>query len=134
MSYGGGLALQRAVFGVLEGDTALGALVGSAIYEAPPAGAVPDLWVTLGGERVRDRSSVDGAGAQHDLTVSVICGGRGYARAKQAAEAISDALDGARPALDRGRLTDMHFVRARAVRRGETRRIDLVFRAFWDEA
>lgn len=132
MSYGGGLSLQRAIYGVLTADAALGTLVGEAIYEAPPAGALPDLWVSLGGERVRDRSSVSGAGAQHDLTVSVVCDG-GYARAKAAAEAISDALDGARPTLNRGRVTDMRFLRARAGRRGSTRRIDLVFRAFWDE-
>ena len=134
MSYGGGLALQRAIHGVLSSDPALGALVGAAIYETPPSGTLPGLWVSLGGERVRDRSSVSGAGAQHDLTISVVCDGGGYARAKAAAEAISDALDGTRPVLERGRVTDMRFVQARAARRGATRRIDLVFRAFWDEA
>ena len=133
MSYGGTLALQRAVYDLLRDDAALGALVGTAIHEAPPAGEAPGLWVSLGGERVRDRSSVGGAGARHDVTVSVISEDGGFARAKAAAAAVSDALDGARPALDRGRVTDMSFASARARGRGRTRRIDMVFRILWDD-
>ena len=45
MSYAVSGALQAAVFAALSGDAALAALVGSAIYDAVPAGTVPDLYV-----------------------------------------------------------------------------------------
>ena len=48
MSYAVSAALQEAVFQQLAGDVALGALVGSAIYDALPPGALPSLYVTLG--------------------------------------------------------------------------------------
>ena len=134
MSYAGSLALQGAVYSILTADAALGALVGTDIYEAPPAGPLPGLYVSLGMERVRGRSTSDGAGARFDLAVSVICEAGGFSRAKEAAGAVSAALDGARPALADGTVTALCFVRARAVRRGETRRIDLTFRTFWNEA
>src|SRR6056297_9598 len=47
MSYGVAAALQQAVFERLRGDAALEALVGDAIYDAVPNGAVPPLYVTL---------------------------------------------------------------------------------------
>ena len=133
MSYAGSLSLQTAMFGVLSADAALGALVGSEIYEAPPSGPVPDLYVSLGAERVSDRSTSSGPGARHDMTVSVVCAAGGFARAKEAAAAASAVLDGARPALSDGTTTALRFLRARASRRGEIRRIDLIFRAFWNE-
>ena len=133
MSLAGSLTLQSALYGVLEADAAVAALVGGAIYEAPPAGPVPDLYVSIGQETVRDRSSVSGAGTRHDMTVSVVCGSGGFARAKEVAAAVTDALDGARPALSAGRVTALRFTKARAVRRGEVRRMDLTFRALWDE-
>ena len=60
MSYGVAAALQQAVFERLRGDAALEALVGDAIYDAVPNGAVPPLYVTLGPEdaRARDDATV----------------------------------------------------------------------------
>jgi len=131
MSYGMGAALQAAVYAHLQADSALAALVGEAIYDAAPAGTVQGLYVTLGPEDVRDRSDKDGTGAAHDFTVSVVTDAAGFAAAKAAAAAVSDALVDAALVLSRGRLVSLGFLRARArrVSSGAQRQIDLRFRA-----
>lgn len=131
MSYGTSAALQTAVYQALVADTALQSLVGAAIYDAPPPGALPSTYVTLGEEDARDASTQTGSGARHDFTVSVISDASGFATAKAVASAISDTLDGAVLVLTRGNLVGLWFRRARARRVGEgdQRRIDLRFRA-----
>ncbi len=131
MSYAVAASLQEAVFQKLSSDGALNALVGSAVYDALPAGTVPPTYVTLGPEDVRDRSDKSGAGAWHRFTVSVITESGGFYAAKQVAAAINDALVDADLILARGRLAGLHFFRARARREGngDLRRIDLTFRA-----
>lgn len=130
MSYAMAAALQAAVYQRLVGDAALGALVGAHVYDAPPAGTLPGLYLTLGAERVRDASDADGHGAWHDLTIAVITDAAGFQAAKQAATAACDALDDAALSLSRGRLVSLRFRRARAQREsGGLRRIDMIFRA-----
>lgn len=131
MSYAVSGALQRAVFATLRSDSGLAALVGGAVYDAVPAGNVPDVYVQLGTETVRDASDMSGAGAVHLLTVSVITINPGFASAKAAAAAVSDALQDADLTLTRGRLVSMRFERATARRidAASARRIDLRFRA-----
>ena len=135
MSYGITAVLQAAVYQRLISDAALTALAGGAIYDAVPPGPLPDLYVTLGPEDVRDRSDGTGAGALHRFTVSVVTGAAGFQAAKAAAAAISDALTGADLSLARGRLVAIWFHRARARREGagNMRRIDLTFRARVDD-
>lgn len=135
MSYATAAALQEAVFQQLTADSALGALVGTAIYDALPVGNLPTTYVTLGPEDARDRSDKSGPGAWHRFTVSVITEGEGFFAAKQVAAAINDALVGADLTLTRGRLAGLHFFRARARREGtgDLRRIDLTFRARVDD-
>jgi len=136
MSYGVAGALQAAVYQHLVGDGALDALVSGAIFDAVPAGTVPDLYVSIGPEDVRDRSDKTGGGALHIFTVSVIDNGAGFARAKAAAAAVSDALVDASLTLSRGTLVSLRFDRARArrVQTGDLRRIDLTFRARVDDS
>ncbi len=131
MSYAVSAALQAAVFAALTADTALAAEVGSAIYDAVPAGSLPEIYVQLGTETVRDASDGSGAGAAHTLSVSVITTNPGFASAKRAAAAISDALHGADLTLARGRLVSLGFDRATARRidAASARQIDLRFRA-----
>lgn len=131
MSYGVSAALQEAVFQQLQGDAALAALVGSDIFDAAPPGAVPDIYVSLGPEDVRDASDKTGVGARHDFVVSVVSQAAGFRSAKDAAAAVSDALVGAALTLTRGQLVSLNFVRARAkrVQDADVRRIDLRFRA-----
>jgi len=132
MSYAMAGALQAAIYQLLAADTALAALVGGAIYDGLPAGALPETYVSLGPEAARDRSDREGAGALHRVTISVVSEAQGFATAKAVAAAICDALEDAAPALSRGRVVGIWFERARALRTGsagQARRIDLNFRA-----
>lgn len=131
MSYAMALALQQAIYQHLLADAALGTLVGTAIYDAVPPGTVPGTYVSLGAEDVREASDKSGAGAWHEIAVSVITDAAGFSDAKAAAGAISDALDGAALTLARGHLVALAFHRARArrVQDADVRRIDLRFRA-----
>ncbi|MFD2175178.1 DUF3168 domain-containing protein [Rhodobacter lacus] len=131
MSYAAAGALQAALYQHLLADVALGALVGPAIYDAMPPGPVSGTYVSLGPEEVVDASDQSGAGARHDVVISVITDAAGFAGAKAVAAAISDALEGARLTLARGHLVGLWFVRARArrVEKADARRIDLTFRA-----
>lgn len=131
MSYGVSSALQSAIYQQLAADTALGALVGNAIFDALPSGILPSLYVTLGPETVRERSDKSGHGALHTITVSVVTDQAGFQTAKDAAGAVSDALVDADLTLTRGRLIYLAFDRALAKLEGTgtQRRIDLRFRA-----
>ncbi len=133
MSYGMAAALQVAVYQHLLADTEVSNLVGSAIYDAVPAGTLPQTYVTLGSEDVREASDSTGSGALHRFTISVLSEAAGFATAKTLAAAITDALDSSSiPPLSRGRLVGLWFEKAVANRTGstgQTRRIDLRFRA-----
>ena len=135
MSYAVSTALQKAVYSALGADVALQVEVGGAIYDAMPQGAVPDLFVSLGSEAVKTRSDISGSGSQHDLTVSVVAAGEGFSAAKAVAGMVSDVLNGADLALERGELVFMRFLKASAKRnRGASgRRIDMIFRARVDD-
>lgn len=131
MSYGVAAALQTAVFSRLTTDGALGALVGGDVYDALPTGALPPLYVVLGAEDVRDASDKTGGGALHQFTVSVVTQSAGFATAKAAASAVSDALVDAPLVLSRGTLVSLNFYKAKAARvgNGAVRQINLIFRA-----
>ncbi|WP_420863755.1 DUF3168 domain-containing protein [Algirhabdus cladophorae] len=136
MSYGVSAALQQAVYQQLSNDASITALVGSAVYDTIPSGTLPDTYVSLGPEVVRDRSDKTGSGANHIFEVSVVTTIAGFATAKSVGAAISDALHRADMALSRGTLVGLVFVRADAKRigSGDTRRIDLKFRARVDDS
>lgn len=131
MSYGAAAALQAAVYQRLMADTALDALVGSAIYDAVPPGTALGSYVSLGPDMVRDASSQTERGAVHEFSVSVVTDAAGFQNAKAVAAAVSDALTGATLVLARGHLVGLWFLRARArrVEEADVRRIDLFFRA-----
>ncbi|MCA0927389.1 DUF3168 domain-containing protein [Ruegeria profundi] len=132
MSYGVSAALQAAVFQRLTDDAQVNTLSDGAIYDAVPAGSVPQAYVTLGPEEVRDASDQSGVGATHRFIVSVISEAGGFGAAKALAGAVCDALEGAALTLDRGRLVGLWFERASARRTGTggaVRQIDLKFRA-----
>ena len=135
MTYAVASALQTAVYGHLQADAALAALVGDNIFDAPPAGSLPGLYVALGPETAKEAGDKTGDGAWHEFIVSVIGGNCGYLPAKQAAGAVSDALHGAGLTLGRGALVGLWFHRARATpEKGGKRRIDLTFRARVDDS
>lgn len=131
MSYALSAALQAAVYAALSADPVLTAGVGSAIYDALPAGTLPSLYVTLGPEIVRIQDDKTGGGAAHRFTVSVITEAPGFSAAKEVGGAVCDVLHDADLTLSRGRLVSLRFVRASAgkIDKGTGRKIDLIFRA-----
>lgn len=131
MSFAMSGPLQAAVYAALTADTALAAIVGSAIYDAVPTGTLPPIYVRLGSETVTDASDCSSAGALHVFAISVITTSPGFAQAKAAAAAISDVLHGGDFSLSRGRLVYLRFERARATREesAATRQIELRFAA-----
>lgn len=136
MSYGVSSALQAAVYQRLMADTALADVVGTHIYDALPAGTVPDVYVSLGAEVVKDASTQDGGLAVHDFTITVTSELAGFQAAKEAATAVSDTLIDATLILARGRLIGLRFLKATAKRTGtgETRQIDMRFRAHVEDS
>lgn len=130
MSYAVAAALQGAVYQQLQSDPGLSVLVGDRVYDAVPKGRLPDLYVALGPESVKDASDKTGHGAWHEFAVSVISDDAGFQTAKEVSAAVCDALIDADLALDRGRLVALNFKRAVAQReRAGRRRVDLIFRA-----
>jgi hypothetical protein len=127
MSYGAAPALQQAIFQHLS---TVPALAGVAIYDAVPPNAT-GTFVLIGPEEARDQSDKTGAGAEHQLVIGVITDATGFLSIKTIAADISDALIGAPLTLVRGTLVNLLFLRAsaRRIEEGETRRIDLTFRA-----
>lgn len=135
MSYAVSAPLQAAMYQAMIADAGIVAAVGTHVYDALPSGTLPDLYITLGPESVRGRSDKTGQGALHEMTISVITNGAGFSEAKEAAGAVTDALNGADLTLTRGQLVWLDFIRARARRAetGDIRRIDLIFRARVDD-
>ncbi len=134
MSYAMSAAMQEAVFNALSGDVVLGALIGTAIYDAPPVPA-DQTYILLGADVAKDRSSGTHKGATLDFEVNVMSDVHGFETAKLVAAAICDVLIDADLTLSRGSLVNMKFLKSRA-RRGvspEQRRIALVFRAILDD-
>lgn len=130
MSYTLSDVLQTAIFEALSQDGELVGLVGGAIYDALPPGAVPQLYVTLGAERVYDRSDIQLRAALHEFAVTVISDEPGYLNAKRAATRISEILDDVDLTLARGRLVRLDFHKANARQRNERREVEIWFRAF----
>ena len=135
MSYAVSAALQAAIYQHLAADATLAGLVPGAIHDARPPGPVVGTHVILGDEDVRDWPHQTGMGADHRFTVSVVSDEDGYQTAKIVAGAVSDALVDASLVLTRGRVVCIGFLRARArrVRSGQTRRIDMIFRALVED-
>ena len=120
--------LQTAVYDRLSSDSALAAIVGTHIYDAMPAGPVPDLYVLLGEEVVKDASNF--TGAVHDFTVSIMSTADSFLTLKEAAAAIWLALDSTSLAPARGRVVGLWFSASTAKRSSAgQRKIDLRFRA-----
>ncbi|WP_085308677.1 DUF3168 domain-containing protein [Planktotalea arctica] len=123
-------ALQSALYTRLSDDPVLAGIVGVHVYDAVPAGPLPDLYVLLGEEAVKDASDKSGAGAVHDLLISVMSTADSFLTLKQAASAIWDALSSTDLALSEGRVVGLWFASSNAKRSAAgQRKIDLKFRA-----
>lgn len=122
-------ALQTAVYGRLSSDAPLASIVGVHVYDAVPAGPVPDIYVLIGEEVVTDASDKLMHGARHDLSIAVISTADSFLSLKEAAAAITSALDAPELTLSRGSVTALWFQGATSKRNASgQRRIDLKFR------
>lgn len=128
MSYAAAAALQAAIYARLAGWAGLS---GVPVMDQQPSGGGRGTFVLIGPETALDKGDVTGPGAEHQLQVSVISDARGFMAAKTAAAAVSAALIDAPLSLGTGHLVGLQFVKAAAKRldEGDTRRIDLTFRA-----
>lgn len=133
MSYTLSDVLQTAVFGALSQDAELTALVNGAIYDALPSGGIPQLYITLGTERVRDRSDYETRAALHEFAIIVVSDAPGFLTAKQAATRVSEILDNGDLSLSRGRLVRLDFHKANARLRDNRREVEIWFRAFVED-
>lgn len=128
MSYGVAAALQAAVYQAL---VAAPALSGVTVQDAAPSGTLAGTYVSLGPEEVRERITTTSGGAIHEFAISVVTDTGSFAALKEIAGAVSDALVDTQPAMSRGRVVTLAFLKAsaRRVAEGDLRRIDLTFRA-----
>ncbi len=135
MTYRLAAPLQEAVYGCLAGDSEVTALCPGGVFDSPPAGAPPELYIALGPEEVRERGDMSGRAALHRFEVSVVGTNQGFHAAKTLAAAVETALAAAPLTLPHGRVALLQFERARArrERNGTRRRIDLTFRALVDD-
>lgn len=121
--------VQVAVFDRLASDPAVLAIVGSHVYDAVPAGALPNIYVLIGEEVVKDHSDSSGLAAHHDIAISVISSVESFLMMKDAAAAITTALQAAPLSLSEGSVSAF-WTRGVASRRDAAgqRKIDLKFR------
>ncbi|MGB7316462.1 MAG: DUF3168 domain-containing protein [Planktotalea sp.] len=121
--------LQAAIYDRLSTDASLAAIVAGHVYDAVPAGPMPDLYVLIGEEAVKDASDQSGAGAMHEVLISVLSTADSFLTLKQAAGAIYTALESAELPLSAGRVVGLWF-RSSAAKRSNSgqRKIDLKFR------
>ncbi len=115
--------LQTAIWGVL--DLALDVPV----WDAPPAGARPEMWVHVGEEEVRASDDASASGAEHMIKLWIESVPGSYAAAKGVARAILVALEAP---LGVPGLVSVEFRRSRARQVGGRRRIEMIFRARMD--
>lgn len=139
MSYRVSAALQGAVYQKLRSDAGVAELVGDAVFDALPIAPPRGVYVALGPEEVTGTIDSGGCVSRHDFTVSVLSGSdeaAGFGAVKQAAMAVSSALEDADLATDAGHVAGLWFVNARAkrVENSAERRVDLTFRALIDLA
>ncbi|NVO22822.1 DUF3168 domain-containing protein [Donghicola mangrovi] len=129
MSYVMAAALQTALYDRLAGDAPMAALIGDAVFDAVPAGTLPETYVLLGSEVVRDLSDRETRAALHDFSVSVVSTASGFLTAKLVAAAIGRALEAGDLTLNEGRVVWLKFQKAQAKRTDTHRQIDLRYRA-----
>ncbi|MEP5212656.1 DUF3168 domain-containing protein [Sulfitobacter pontiacus] len=134
MSYATSAALQAAIYTTLQSDSEVSASTAGHIYDAPPSGALPPIYVLIGTEEARDRSDQGTQAALYLMTLRVISDSAGFAGAKQVAGDICDALLSAPLILARGAVTGRWFDRAvaRTLKSGG-REISLRFRIHVDD-
>ena len=120
MTYALSWPLQQGLYALFCENTVCAQHFGHRIYDAPPpildGGGPEGVYLTFGDEEVDDWSTGLDGGAVHTVSITVNAPRRGFAEAKQAAAAVSDAVLGGTLALSRGRVVNARFVDAKTKR------------------
>ena len=135
MTYALAWPLQEGLYSLICADPSCAEAFGFNVFDAAPpgsdAGLVPEgVYLTFGDEDVADWSTATTNGAVHMVTMTIHAPRRGFAEAKKAASAVSDAVMSGALTLSRGKVVTVRFVDART-RRAEAdalRQIDMRFR------
>lgn len=127
--------LQQAVYGCLANDPAIVGVVGNAVFDAPPEGVRPPVFIAIGPEDVVQRFDKTNNAAAHRFTITLVSEAPGFLALKELAGLVEAALVNATLPLNRGRVVSITFQKAKARRErsGTRRRIDMTFRAFVDD-
>ena len=130
-------ALQEAVYAELSASADLQSVLGDPprLYDAVPRAALFP-YAVIGDGQQNDWSTATEQGSEHILMIQVWSRGQGHREAKQIAETIRAALDGAALAISGQTLIDLRFQSADYARQGdgETWRAALKFRAVTEPA
>ena len=117
MTYALAWPLQQAVHARLAADPGVAAMLGDRIHDAAPeTRRLSQIYAVIGDEAVEDWSTATDRGAEHVIRLAVHAPRAGFATAKQAAAAISDALIGTPLTLARGHVVCIGFVDAETAR------------------
>lgn len=120
MTYALSWPLQQALYALFCENAVCAEHFAHRIYDAPPPlleGSAPEgVYLTFGDEEVDDWSTGSDAGAVHIVAITINAPRRGFAEAKQAAAAVSDAILGGGLTPIRGRIVNTRFVDAKTKR------------------
>lgn len=120
MTYALAWPLQQGLYNLFCESALCVGFFGQRIYDAPPPllgeSEPSGIYLTFGDEVVDDWSSGSDAGAVHVVSLTVNAPRRGFAEAKQAASAVSDAVLGGELSLSRGLVINARFVDAKTKR------------------
>lgn len=102
-----GLALQKALYQRLVGDTGIvAALGGPRVYDYVPRQAVPP-YIAMGRSTVTDWSTGSDEGHEHVLTLHVWSTGAGHRETHELMGLVESAVEGAQLVLDGHRLVNL---------------------------
>lgn len=130
------LALQQAVFAHLVASDDIKDIVDDPprVFDTAPRGAhFP--YIVIGEDRQSDWSTATEKGSEHRLTIHVWSRSPGAKEARVAAQAVSDALDGAALTVAGFTLFNLRWLAGETLREndGETIHAQLTFRAVLEE-
>ena len=125
-------ALQQAIYAELCASADIQSVLGDPprIYDAVPRAALFP-YAVIGDGQENDFSTATETGSEHILLIQVWSRGQGHREAKQLAETLRAALDGAALTVSGQALIDLRFIAADYARQndGETWAARLKFRA-----
>lgn len=120
MTYAMSWSLQQGLYHLFCENALCVEQFGHRIYDAPPPlineSDPGGIYLTFGDEEVDDWSTDSDVGAIHTVTLTINAPRRGFAEAKRAAAAVSDAVLGGGLTMTRGRAVNARFVDAKTKR------------------